>query len=132
MIATPVLALTLMLIILERFFAIGFFEPLLGGDPLLYEHMFWIYSHPAVYIMILPAMGVVTEIFPVFSRRTIFGYRAIAFSSLGDRFFRLSRLGPPHVYKRDERYIEDRLFSHYVHGCGADRRKGLQLAVNAL
>jgi cytochrome c oxidase subunit I len=86
-IATPVLALTLMLIILERLFAIGFFEPLLGGDPLLYEHMFWIYSHPAVYIMILPSMGVVTEIFPVFSRRTIFGYRAIAFSSLGIALF---------------------------------------------
>lgn len=85
-IATPVLALTLMLIILERFFAIGFFEPLLGGDPLLYEHMFWIYSHPAVYIMILPAMGVVSEIFPVFSRRTIFGYRAIAFASLAIAF----------------------------------------------
>ncbi len=86
-IATPVLALTLMLIILERAFAIGFFEPLLGGDPLLYEHMFWIYSHPAVYIMILPSMGVVTEIFPVFSRRTIFGYKAIAFSSLAIAFF---------------------------------------------
>lgn len=85
--ATPVLAITLMLLILERFFGIGFFEPTKGGDPILYEHMFWIYSHPAVYIMILPAMGVVTEIFPVFSKKTIFGYKAIAFSSLGIAFF---------------------------------------------
>ncbi len=80
--ATPVLAITLMLIILERSFGIGFFDPLKGGDPILYEHLFWIYSHPAVYIMVLPAMGVVTEIFPVFSQKTIFGYKAIAFSSL--------------------------------------------------
>ncbi len=85
--ATPVLALTLMLIILERFFGIGFFDPSKGGDPILYEHMFWIYSHPAVYIMILPAMGIVTEIFPVFAKKTIFGYKAIAFSSLGIAFF---------------------------------------------
>ncbi|MGD0883661.1 MAG: cbb3-type cytochrome c oxidase subunit I [Thermodesulfovibrionales bacterium] len=85
--ATPVLAITLMLLILERFFAIGFFEPNLGGDPIMFEHMFWIYSHPAVYIMILPAMGIVTEIFPVFAKRTIFGYKAIAFSSLGIAFF---------------------------------------------
>ncbi len=84
--ATPVLAITLMLIILERFFSIGFFEPSLGGDPILYEHMFWIYSHPAVYIMILPAMGVVSEIFPVFAKKTVFGYRAIAFSSLAIAF----------------------------------------------
>ena len=85
--ATPVLAITLMLLILERSFAIGFFEPSLGGDPILYEHMFWIYSHPAVYIMILPAMGIVSEIFPVFARKTVFGYKAIAFSSLGIAFF---------------------------------------------
>jgi len=84
--ATPVIAITLMLVILERFFAIGFFEPALGGDPLLYEHLFWMYSHPAVYIMILPAMGVVSEIFPTFAKRTVFGYRAIAFSSLAIAF----------------------------------------------
>ena len=85
--ATPVLAVALTLTILERFFAIGFFEPALGGDPLLYEHLFWTYSHPAVYIMILPAMGVVTEIYPVFARRTIFGYKWIAFSSIAIAFF---------------------------------------------
>ena len=80
--ATPILGITLLLVIIERFFGVGFFDPAKGGDPILYQHLFWIYSHPAVYIMILPAMGVVTEIIPVFSRRTIFGYKAIAFSSL--------------------------------------------------
>jgi cytochrome c oxidase subunit 1 len=80
--ATPVLAITLVLLMMERLFGFGFFDPTKGGDPLLFEHLFWIYSHPAVYIMILPAMGAVTEIIPVFARRTIFGYKAIAFSSL--------------------------------------------------
>ncbi|UCH81491.1 MAG: cytochrome c oxidase subunit I [Nitrospiraceae bacterium] len=81
--ATPILAITLLLIILERFFGMGLFDPAKGGDPVLYQHLFWIYSHPAVYIMIVPAMGVVTEIIPVFARRTVFGYKAIAFSSIG-------------------------------------------------
>ncbi|MBI4679974.1 MAG: cbb3-type cytochrome c oxidase subunit I, partial [Nitrospirae bacterium] len=80
--ATPVLGITLLLLMLERLFGFGFFDPVKGGDPLLFEHLFWIYSHPAVYIMILPAMGVVTEIIPDFAKRTIFGYKAIAFSSL--------------------------------------------------
>jgi cytochrome c oxidase subunit 1 len=85
--ATPILAIAVLLLVLERLFGIGFFDPAKGGDPILFEHLFWIYSHPAVYIMILPAMGVVTEIFPVFARRTVFGYRAIAFSSLAIAFF---------------------------------------------
>ena len=83
LLATPILGITLLLIIIERVFGVGFFDPVKGGDPILFEHLFWIYSHPAVYIMILPGMGVVTEIIPIFSRRTIFGYKAIAFSSLG-------------------------------------------------
>lgn len=80
--ATPVLGITLLLIITERLFNLGLFDPTRGGDPILYQHLFWIYSHPAVYIMILPAMGVVSEIIPVFSRKKIFGYRAIAYSSM--------------------------------------------------
>jgi cytochrome c oxidase subunit I len=80
--ATPIIAITLVLVILERAFGIGVFDPAKGGDPILYQHLFWIYSHPAVYIMILPAMGAVTEILPTFARRTVFGYKAIAFSSL--------------------------------------------------
>ncbi len=85
-IATPVIGITILLVILERVFGVGIFDPALGGDPILYQHMFWIYSHPAVYIMILPAMGVVSEILPTFARRTIFGYKAIAYSSLAIAF----------------------------------------------
>jgi cytochrome c oxidase subunit 1 len=81
--ATPVLGVNLLLVLAERLFGIGVFDPSKGGDPILYQHLFWIYSHPAVYIMILPAMGAVTEIIPVFAGRTVFGYKAIAWSSLG-------------------------------------------------
>ncbi len=80
--ATPVLAITVLLLILERSLGIGFFDPAKGGDPIMFQHLFWIYSHPAVYIMILPAMGVISEIIPVFSRKSIFGYKAIVISTL--------------------------------------------------
>lgn len=80
--ATPVLAITLLLLVLERAFGIGFFDPVKGGDPLMFEHLFWIYSHPAVYVMILPAMGIISEIVPTFSHKTVFGYKAIVFSGL--------------------------------------------------
>lgn len=83
MLATPVLAITLLLLAVERFFGVGIFDPALGGDPVLFQHFFWFYSHPAVYIMILPAMGVISELISTFSRKTIFGYTAIAYSSLG-------------------------------------------------
>jgi cytochrome c oxidase subunit 1 len=72
--ATPVLAMTLLLMTLERFFGLPIFNPNEGGDPLLFQHLFWFYSHPAVYIMILPAMGVVSEVIPCFARRRLFGY----------------------------------------------------------
>lgn len=84
--ATPIVGITLLMIIAERTLRIGFFDPNLGGDPILYQHLFWIYSHPAVYIMILPAMGVVTEIIPTFSQRRVFGYKAIALSSMAIAF----------------------------------------------
>ena len=80
--ATPILAVTLTLIMAERLLGTGLFDPARGGDPVMYQHLFWIYSHPAVYIMILPAMGVISDIIPVFSRKPIFGYKMIAFSSL--------------------------------------------------
>lgn len=80
--ATPIIGITLLMVIAERTLNIGFFDPALGGDPVLFQHLFWIYSHPAVYIMILPAMGVVTEIFPTFSQKPVFGYTAIALSSI--------------------------------------------------
>ena len=80
--ATPVLAITLILVALERGLHIGIFNPQLGGDPVLFQHMFWFYSHPAVYIMILPGFGVISEVIPCFSRKRIFGYSAVAFSSM--------------------------------------------------
>ena len=79
---TPVIAITLFLLALERLFHVGIFSPALGGDPLLFQHLFWFYSHPAVYIMILPAMGVVSEIIACFARKRIFGYKLVAFSSV--------------------------------------------------
>jgi len=81
-IATPVVGITLVLLGMERWVHIGFFDPARGGGPILYQHLFWIYSHPVVYVMILPAMGIISEILPVFARRTIFGYKAIAMSSM--------------------------------------------------
>ncbi len=80
--ATPILAITLTMIAVERVFGVGIFDPALGGDPILFQHMFWFYSHPAVYIMVLPAMAVVSEIIPTFSRKPLFGYKAVAFSSV--------------------------------------------------
>jgi cytochrome c oxidase subunit I len=80
--ATPVLGITLLLLMLERLFHVGIFDPRMGGDPVLFQHFFWFYSHPAVYIMILPGMAIINETITVHSRKKIFGYRAIAFSSL--------------------------------------------------
>ncbi|TVQ30669.1 MAG: cytochrome c oxidase subunit I [Phycisphaeraceae bacterium] len=81
--ATPVLGVTVLLLTVERLFKVGIFDPALGGDPVLYQHFFWFYSHPAVYIMILPGMGIMSELIGVHARKKIFGYRAVAFSSLG-------------------------------------------------
>jgi cytochrome c oxidase subunit 1 len=82
LLATPVVSITLLLVMIERYFGVGLFDPAKGGDPILYQHLFWMYSHPAVYIMILPGMGVISEIIPVFSRKSIFGYKAIVVSSM--------------------------------------------------
>ncbi|MCR9202387.1 MAG: cytochrome c oxidase subunit I [Planctomycetaceae bacterium] len=84
--ATPVLGITLLLLIAERALGIGFFDPKLGGDPVLYQHFFWFYSHPAVYIMILPAMGVISELISTFSRTPIFGYRFMCYSAIAIAF----------------------------------------------
>src|SRR5271163_3902113 len=79
---TPVLAIAIVLVALERLIGIGVFDPTKGGDPLLFQHLFWFYSHPAVYIMILPGMGVISELIAAFSRKKVFGYSFVAFSSL--------------------------------------------------
>jgi cytochrome c oxidase subunit 1 len=81
--ATPVIGITLLLLTFERIFHVGIFDPALGGDPVLYQHFFWFYSHPVVYVMILPAFGVISEVIPVHAHKKIFGYRAVAFASLG-------------------------------------------------
>ncbi|MBC8145803.1 MAG: cytochrome c oxidase subunit I [bacterium] len=83
LLATPVVAIAIVLIALERLFGVGIFDPALGGDPILFQHLFWFYSHPAVYIMVLPGMGVISEVVACFTRRRIFGYSFVAFSSLG-------------------------------------------------
>ena len=82
LLATPVLGITMILLTAEKMLGIGIFDPELGGDPVLYQHFFWFYSHPAVYIMILPAMGIISELISVFSRKPIFGYKFIAYSSI--------------------------------------------------
>ena len=80
--ATPVLGITMLLLLAERVLQVGIFDPALGGDPILYQHFFWFYSHPAVYIMILPAFGIISDLVATFSRQRIYGYRAIALSSV--------------------------------------------------
>jgi cytochrome c oxidase subunit 1 len=80
---TPVIAITLLLVAAERLLHLGIFDPRLGGDPILFQHLFWFYSHPAVYIMVLPAMGVISELVAAFARKRIFGYRIVAFASVG-------------------------------------------------
>jgi cytochrome c oxidase subunit 1 len=81
--ATPVIGITLLLLILERVLHIGIFDPGLGGDPVLFQHFFWFYSHPVVYVMILPGFAIINEIIPVHARKPMFGYRAMAFATLG-------------------------------------------------
>ena len=80
---TPVLAITIVLVAAERVFGFGLFNPAVGGDPVLFQHLFWFYSHPAVYIMILPAMGIISELIAAFSRKQVFGYTFVAFASIG-------------------------------------------------
>ena len=108
--ATPVLGITLVLLVLERSFGIGIFDPALGGDPVLYQHFFWFYSHPAVYIMILPAMGIISELVSVFSRKHIFGYRFIAYSSIAIAIFGFLVWGH-HMFTSGQSSLANMIFS---------------------
>jgi cytochrome c oxidase subunit 1 len=83
LLGTPVITLALILLVMERAFHIGVFDPRLGGDPVLFEHLFWFYSHPAVYIMVLPGMGVITELVAAFAQKRVFGYKFVAYASIG-------------------------------------------------
>jgi cytochrome c oxidase subunit 1 len=82
MLGTPVVTITILLVAIERLWGVGIFDPALGGDPVLFQHLFWFYSHPAVYIMILPSMGVISELVTTFAKKIVFGYHFIAFSSI--------------------------------------------------
>ncbi len=108
--ATPVLGITLLLLIAERAMGIGIFDPALGGDPVLFQHFFWFYSHPAVYIMILPAMGVISEIIAPFSRKTMFGYRFIAYSSIAIAAFGFLVWGH-HMFTSGQSQLGNMIFS---------------------
>ena len=108
--ATPVLGVTLLLLILERAFGIGVFDPALGGDPVLFQHFFWFYSHPAVYIMILPAMGIISELMSVFSRKPIFGYKMVAYSSIAIAIFSFLVWGH-HMFTSGQSNLASMIFS---------------------
>ncbi|MFO1519108.1 MAG: cytochrome c oxidase subunit I [bacterium] len=108
--ATPVIGITMVLLAMERILHIGIFDPKLGGDPILFQHFFWFYSHPAVYIMIVPGMGVISEVITVFSRKKIFGYKAIAYSSLGIAFVGFLSWGH-HMFVSGQSAMANLLFS---------------------
>ena len=108
--ATPVLAITLGLLVVERVLNVGIFNPSMGGDPVLYQHFFWFYSHPAVYIMIVPAMGIVSELIAVHSHRHIFGYRFIAFSSIAIAMFSFLVWGH-HMFTSGQSALMNTIFS---------------------
>jgi cytochrome c oxidase subunit 1 len=108
--ATPVLGITLLLLIAERTLGVGIFDPALGGDPVLYQHFFWFYSHPAVYIMILPAMAIMSEVVSVFSGKHIFGYRFIAYSSIAIAIFGFLVWGH-HMFTSGQSGLANMIFS---------------------
>ncbi len=108
--ATPVIGITLLMMIVERTLHIGIFDPALGGDPVLFQHFFWFYSHPAVYIMIVPAFGVISEIITVFSRKKIFGYQFIAVSSLAIAFLGFLVWGH-HMFTSGQSVLAGSIFS---------------------
>ncbi len=115
--ATPVLGITLLLLFVERFMQIGIFDPTLGGDPVLFQHCFWFYSHPAVYIMIVPAMGVISEMITTFSRKHIFGYRFIAYSSVALALFSFLVWGH-HMFVSGQSRLANMVFSALTFSVG--------------
>lgn len=108
--ATPVISMTVALLAMERLLQIGIFDPALGGDPVLFQHFFWFYSHPAVYIMILPGMGIISEVITVFSRKHIFGYKGVAYSSLAIAFISFIVWGH-HMFVSGQSPLANKIFS---------------------
>ena len=124
----PALSAGLTMLLLDRQAGTHFFFPQKGGNAVLFQHVFWFFGHPEVYIMILPAMGIISEVIPVFSRKPIFGYTAIALSTVGDRLLLDARLGPPHVLGRPTRLFAGLLHDLLADHRRADRDQDLQLA----
>ena len=110
LVATPVLAITLVLLMMERLLGIGFFDPALGGDPVLFQHFFWFYSHPAVYVMVLPAFGIISETITTHAKKVIFGYKAIAYSSVGLALVSFLVWGH-HMFTSGESWLSNAFFS---------------------
>ena len=100
LLAMPVLTAGLIALFIDRNYGGRFFDPNAGGNPILWQHLFWFFGHPEVYIVILPAFGVVSEILPVFSRKPLFGYRAFVYATVGIGLLGFTRLGAPHVHHR--------------------------------
>ena len=126
LLATPVLTAGLIALFIDRNYGGSFFDPSVGGNPILWQHIFWFFGHPEVYIVILPAMGVVSEMLPVFSRKPLFGYRAFVFATIAIGLLSFTRLGPPHVH--DRRRLPAVLQLHDRPDRDPDRDQDVQLA----
>ena len=132
LLGTPVITITLILVAVERLLHVGIFDPRLGGDPILFQHLFWFYSHPAVYIMILPSMGVVSEVVSTFSRKEVFGYKVVAFASMAIAILGFLVWAHHHVRFGTFRVCRAYLLAALVPGGRAFRSQSLQLDGHAL
>ena len=123
----PVLAGAVTMLLTDKFFGTSFFNAAGGGDPVMFQHIFWFFGHPEVYIMILPAFGIVSEIIPTFARKPLFGYQAMVYAIASIAFLSLHRLGAPHVHRRHAARRRAVLHVRDDADRGADRREGVQL-----
>ncbi len=132
MIATTALAAALAALFIERQFGVPFYDPTKGGSPVMWQHMFWFYSHPAVYIMILPAFGIISEVLPTFARKPIFGYKMIAFSSMAIALAGFM-VWAHHMFTSGlAPYLAAAVHDHHVRDRGADRHQDLLVGRDAV